>query len=521
MTDRDDDHDPSDPTRLARRRFVQGAAALLPALVVGCAGKGGDPLGGDDDGSDDGEDTGTGTDTTAEPTTGGTGPDTDADATTGEPAFVPADVPEDVDLFPRTVIAGEMKPTSVMFAVLAADKAEVTLRLWSHAKGEPVGAAGVEVVYEQACSPDADGFIKVKVEGLEPGAWYGYGFFRADGAGGFVARSLLGKVRTAIADDASEPVKLGWASCIGAGFAIPDYVDPANVTPMKWKSIDRMAEQELDVFIHLGDQLYLDEVFDAGGSYAMYIAAWAAGHGGGYRALYPNQGAYFTWDDHEVTDNGAIDPFAPTPEDVEKTDNAIRAYYTCHPIEASVRADRLWRAFRWGKTVEFIVLDGRYDAKTAGENYLSPAQEQFLLDTLKASPCVFKCIVNSAPFANLPASTPENDDRWSQFSQRARIKQFIDDNAITGIVSITGDIHMSYVGRLELAPVTASDAIPECCVTSGNVWPVITDFDAAQFPYIDARPTVPTITFDPAAAAIHVRYLYEDGSLAHESTIAV
>jgi hypothetical protein len=126
-----------------------------------------------------------------------------------------------------------------------------------------------------------------------------------------------------------------------------------------------------------------------------------------------------------------------------------------------VRADRLWRSFRWGMTVEFIILDGRYDAKIAGENYLSPEQEQFLLDALKASPCVFKCIVNSAPFATLPDSTPENSDRWQQFTQRARIKQFIDDNAITGIVSITGDIHMSYVGRLELEPVTLADAIPE------------------------------------------------------------
>ncbi len=516
MTDRDDDQDPSDQAKLTRRRFAQGAAALLPALAVGCAGKGGEPIDGDGDGDSEGDETTTGPTSTGETSSG-----TTADATTGEPAFVPVDVPEDAALFPRTVIAGEMKPTSVMFAVLAADKGEVTLRLWPHAKGTPVGDTGALVVHEQVCTPDVDGFIKVKVEGLEAGTWYGYGFFRADEVGGFSGRSLLGKVRTALAPDAVEAVTLGFASCIGAGFAIPTYVDPANIHPLKWKTIDRMGQLDLDVFIHLGDELYLDEVFDAGGSYAMYVAAWAAGHGGGYRALYPNQGAYFTWDDHEVTDNGSISPFSPTPEETEKTDNAIRAYYTCHPIEATVRADRLWRSFRWGQTVEFIILDGRYDAKIEGENYLSPAQEQFLLDTLKASPCVFKCIVNSAPFASLPESTPENSDRWQQFSQRARIKQFIDDNAITGIVSITGDIHMSYVGRLELDPVTLADAIPEICVTSGNVWPVISDFDAAQFPYIDARPTVPTITFDPAAAAIHVRVLYEDGSLAHETTIPV
>jgi phosphodiesterase/alkaline phosphatase D-like protein len=512
----DDDQDPSESLKLARRRFVQGAAALLPALAVGC-GKPGDGGGGDDSDSDSGGDASSTGPTSTDAASGETG----ADASTGETAFVPDSVPEDAVLFPRTVLAGEMKPTSVMLAVLAADRGEVTLRLWPHAKGAPVGADAVEVAHEQVCTPDADGFIKVVVEGLAAGAWYGYGFFRDDGAGGFAGRSLLGKVRTAPAPGSKEVVTLGWASCIGAGFALPTYVDPADIRPQKWKTIDHAAGLELDVFIHVGDQLYLDEVFDAGGTYAMYIAAWAAGHGGGYRALYPQQGAYFTWDDHEVTDNGSIDPFAPTAEEAEKTDNAIRAFYTCHPIAASVREDRLWRSFRWGDTVEFIILDGRYDAKIAGENYLSPEQEQFLLDTLKASPCVFKCLVNSAPFATLPASTPENSDRWSQFAQRARIKQFIDDHAITGVVSITGDIHMSYVGRLELAPVTLSDAIPECCVTSGNIWPLVSDFDPAQFSYIEGRPTVPTITFDPAAATIHVRYVYDDGSLAYESTISV
>lgn len=486
----DDDDTTARPT-IARRRFVQGAAALLPTLAIGCSGPG------------EGDETGDGS--TGDASTGG-----------ADGPFVPASVPEDVAVFPRTVISGEMKPTSVMLAVLAADRAEVTLRVWQHEPGTPPGAAPVELVHEQACAPDPDGFIKVKVEGLEPGVWYGYAFFRGD-----AGRSLIGKVRTAHAPGSREPVTIGFGCCIGAGFAIPNYVDPNNIVPQRWDTVDRMAQLDLDVFIHLGDQLYMDKVFDAGGSYAQYLAAWAAGHGGGYRVLYPNQGGYFVWDDHEVTNNSSISPFSPTAEERAKTDNAIRAYYTCLPIEATVRADPLWRSFRWGDTVEFILLDGRYDAKTEGENYLSPAQEQFLLDALKSSPCVFKCVLNSAPFATLPDSTPENADHWAKFAQRARIKQFIDDNMITGVVSITGDIHTSYVGRLELAPVTASDAIVECCVTSGNTWPVVDGFDPAQFPYVEARPTVPTLTFDAEAGEVRVRYQYDDGSLAYETTITV
>jgi len=504
------DDDPTDP--LTRRRFMQGAAALLPALAVGCGGEaGGDAASDSSSGTDAGE---TAETTGADASSGG--PTTGADA----PTFAPASVAEDAAVFPRTVISGEMKPGSVMLAVFVATGAAVTLRMWAHPKGAALGAEPVELVHEQVCAPDPDGFIKVTVEGLAAGTWYGYAFYAGDAEGGFTGRSLLGKVRTALAPGSREPVTLGWASCIGAGFALPNYVDPNNVQPQKWRTIDRMGELDLDVFIHLGDQLYLDKVFDAGGSYAQYLAAWAAGHAGGYRALYPNQGGYFTWDDHEVTNNGSISPFDPSPEERARTDNAIRAYYTCLPIDATVRADRLWRSFRWGDTVEFIVLDGRYDAKTEGDNYLSPEQEQFLLAALAASPCVFKCLVNSAPFATLPADTPENEDRWQMFAQRARIKQFIDERKISGVVSITGDIHMSYVGRLEPTPVTPSDAIVECCVTSGNTWPVIASFDPAQFPYVEARPTVPTLTFDPEAGEVRVRYLFDDGSLAFETTIA-
>ena len=142
-----------------------------------------------------------------------------------------------------------------------------------------------------------------------------------DAEAGFSARSLLCRVRTALPEGARDPVRIAIAACIGRSAILPEYVDPDDLQPgAPWESMLRAAEQEYDVFIHLGDQGYLDEVYDAGGSYAQYLAAWGVLHGGGYRDVYPRSGLYFTWDDHEVTNNGTVDPWTTDPTELQRID---------------------------------------------------------------------------------------------------------------------------------------------------------------------------------------------------------
>lgn len=499
------------PGQLPRREFLGAAAGAMLSLAAGCG--------------DDGASTGGGTEgSTGEPSEGSTGePPMDVPEDTREPtAFDPEGVPESVELFPRTPIAGEMKPASFWVAGHVTTAEEITLRVWqpSEVPGEVFLAA------EQRVTPDSRGFFKVVVEELSAGEWYDYGLFAGDEEAGFGARSLLCRVRTALPEGSLESVRIAIGACIGRRL-IPEYVDPEDPQPVEpWDTMLRAAEQDYDLFIHLGDQGYMDEVYDAGGSEELYLAAWGAYHGGGYRVVYPKAGLYCTWDDHEVTNNGTLDPWTEDPIEIERLYAARRAYYTVMPIDASEPdADPLWRSFRWGDTVEFIVLDCRYERQPPETGvYIGEEQLAFLLDRLRNSPCHFKCIVNSVPFArlNLPDDLPlieqlvSPEDRWEGYvTQRAEIQAFVDEHEIRNVLWITGDVHMCYVGQVELDPTTRGESMWEVCVTSGNINPLAAELPQSQFPWRSQNAHLPLITFDPQEDRVRVEFVTTGGSIAH------
>lgn len=501
-----DDNDPL----LARREFLGLAAGTVMGLATACADADGDELG-------EGE-TSTGTGETGETTP----PDLPEGPGEGL-AFDPAAVPESVDLFPRTPIAGEMKAASFMVAGYVETGETITLRVWQ--PGDVEGE--VLLAFEAEITPDQRGYFKHTVTGLEAGQWYDYGLFAGQAEPGFTARSLLCRVRTALPEGSLEPVRIAIAACIGRGTAIPEYVDPDDPQPFEpWDTMLEAAEHDYDLFIHLGDQGYFDAVYDAGGSLDQYLDAWGAYHGGGYRVVYPKTGLYCTWDDHEVTNNGTVAPWTEDPSELERIANAQRAYFTVLPIDADEPGvDRLWRSFRWGDTVEFIVLDCRSERQPPETGvYLSDEQFAFLLDRLEHSPCRFKCIVNSVPFArlNLDEDLPlidllvDPNDRWEGYmTQRAELQAFVDEREISNVLWITGDVHMCYVGQVELEPATPGESMWEICVTSGNVNGLASELPEAQFPWRSLSPHVPLITFDPEADLVHVEFVDAYGNVSH------
>lgn len=469
---------------LQRREFLGGTAALL-GLAAGCS-------------SDD------------------------AQEETG-PTFRPGDVPESTALFPRTVMAGEMKPESFWVSGHVSSAERVTLRVW---QGDP----DARVISEQRITPDARGFLKAKVEGLQGGQWYGYALFTGEATAGFEARSLIGRVRTALPDGSTEPVRIAIAACIGRG-VIPEYIDPDNLQPVEiWDTMRQASKADYDVFIHLGDQGYLDKVYKAGGSLEQYLAAWGALHGGGYREVYPRTGLYATWDDHEVTNNSSVDPWTTDPDERARIENAQRAYFTVMPIDAAdPKVDHLWRSFRWGDTVEFIVLDCRYERQPLESGvYLSDEQFQFLLDRLQNSPCRFKCVLNSVPFSNLGlsdvdpilAQLVDPNDRWQGYAtQRAELQAFVDEHELSNILWITGDVHMCFVGQVDPNPTTRGEGMWEVCVTSGNINPLANKIPEEQFPWRSEEAHLPLITFDPASDSVLVEFVATDGSIAHSRAL--
>lgn len=193
---RDPEAEPA--AQLSRREMLGVTAGAVLSLTTGCGNEGA----GMDDGTEGSSEGSTGTppDPTAD-STGGSPPDLP-----GEPSipFDPQAVPESVELFPRTPMAGEMKPESFWIAGHVATAEAITVRVW-----QPAALAGeVHLAFEQVVMPDPRGFFKLAVEGLRAGEPYEYGLFAGEAEPGFTARSLLGRVRTALPEGSLEPVTI-------------------------------------------------------------------------------------------------------------------------------------------------------------------------------------------------------------------------------------------------------------------------------------------------------------------------
>ena len=437
--------------------------------------------------------------TTVDPTTGTTTSDTttgDSTTTGGELCdgelieFDPESVELNETLFPLAVMVGEMKPTSVMVAIFIADAAPKLLRIWRQSD-EP---GLVELIHEEEISPDEDGYAKLSVEGLCPGTWYRYGYFDGE-PDSFIARSLLGEFRTAIEDDAMEPLTIAMSSCNG------DELD--------WPALDYTADEYYDLFIHLGDMAYND----GAETLAEYRASWRKYlSASGFKKVYSRSGLYATWDDHEIDDNSNFDRETMDPAELERRQNAMDSYFELMPIDAEGPDYRLWRTFRWGLTAEFIILDCRYERRPSIDQYISPAQMLFLKDRLLNSPCHFKVVVNSVPITNMPTIWDvAAGDRWEGYpEQRNEVLAHINDNNIENVWFLSGDFHVTFVSRLEPNGDDLASRTREIAITGGNENPIpefLAGLNPPQFDYGRHKARGCLITFDPMSNAVNVRFI--------------
>jgi phosphodiesterase/alkaline phosphatase D-like protein len=441
---------------------------------------------------------GTGTGTTAEESSGESSSSSDTDEPPGDCEvegevieFDPDAIPslENGEL-PLAVMAGEMKPESVMLTVWVADGTAKTLRVWQ--PGEREGT--VLLVHEEVVTPLDEGYIKVTVDGLCPGQWYRYAWFTDD----FSGRSVIGNVRTAIAEDALEPLTLAVTCCNGGS--------------LNWPSMHRMAENGFDMLLHLGDMAYNDGAT----SLEQYRLSWREYMAAdGYKVGFSTAGMYCTWDDHEIDDNSNFDRETMDPEQLEKRQNAMDAFFELLPVDAEGPDYVLWRSFRWGLTAEIIVLDCRYERRPSQGLYISPEQMAFLKDRLLNSPCQFKLVMNSVPITNMPnVWDVAANDRWEGYpTSRNDIRDYINENAIDNVWFLGGDFHVCFVSRLEPTGEETWDRVREIACSGGNTNPVpagVLGLGSAQFDYGITGPRGVILQIDPDANTLNVRMLNVD-----------
>ena len=391
--------------------------------------------------------------------------DTGVDAGIANPDF--RTLPERTASFPLSVMAGDATDTSVIFWTKFEGTGALTLRVL-----EMNGTRIAAVRFNGVVTPSSAGFVRAVVTGLRAGREHRYAFLTGPTASP-TGRSPVGRVKTAPAEDALVTMTFAGTSCSNQNFRPhPPLVHAGSRT-------------DLDFFIHAGDHTYTDHGADAM-TLAQYRAEYEENWGAaGLRALHRSTGMYLTWDDHEVANNWNPETFPAARLAAART-----AFFEFRATRRNTTdPNRIWRSFRWGRTAEMFILDCRSERRPSTRSgdpartsyYLSRAQMDWLKPGLRASPCVFKFIVNSVPIVDRGGA---GSDNWNGYaSQRREILNHIVNNNLRGVVWLSGDVHFGGVCRVEPAG------------TWSNQWEVIMgpagadrdsppDVRAAQFPVL-------------------------------------
>jgi alkaline phosphatase D len=406
-----------------RRDFLRKGAALAATGLVGC-GSGevsGRPSGRRDDG-------------VPAPGGGGLPPAPPAPPPLASPLAVdaPERTPEST-LFPLGIASGDALPSAAVVWTRYAGTSPLRVVVW-----EMDGDRYAREAFASDVTPAEGGFVHVDATGLGAGARYRFAFFEMRGAAR-VARSPIGRFRSALGESDLAPLVFGGTACMLNGMALD--------------TLARAAERtDLDAFMLLGDTSYND----GARTRAEYRDRWRMNLGAeAHRRLRAATSVVATWDDHEVSND-----WNPETIDPEHLATARAAWFEHLPVRRRPPSpDRIWRSFRWGRTAEIFVLDCRSERKpstrgTASEQYVSREQLDWLKAGLASSTAVFKLVMNSVPIGSFGGRAFDfgilaKDDRWEGYPRaRAEILAHVDDRRLSGVVWVSGDFHLASTGRV-------------------------------------------------------------------------
>nr|WP_257350945.1 alkaline phosphatase [Pseudalkalibacillus decolorationis] len=378
--------------------------------------------------------------------------------------------------------------------VTSGDPLADSVVLWTRLAPEPLNGGGmpnynVPVQWEiaedekfhkvldqgtEVARPELGHSVHVEVFGLKPNRKYYYRFKSGN------ETSPIGKTKTLPAPgDKLSKLTFAFASC--------QQFEHGYYTAYR-----HMAEEDLDLVIHLGDYIY-----EYGPNEYVAKTGNVRTHSGpeiitldDYRnrlAQYKSdkdlQAAHaafpwiVTWDDHEVENNYAdeIPERGQSVEDfIQRRANAYQAYYEHMPLRKSSIPHgpdmNLYRRFTYGDLVEFNVLDTRQyrDNQANGDGIKAPSresmdpnrsllgaeQEQWLLEGLGRSQTQWNVLAQQIFFNQLNFDTngdvKYNMDAWDGYSaSRDRIIDFISENQVENLVVLTGDVHASWAGDIK------------------------------------------------------------------------
>ncbi len=221
-----------------------------------------------------------------------------------------------------------------------------------------------------------------------------------------------------------------------------------------FRSIRDQAEGlRTDFTLMLGDQIYADDmnaVFPddtASAFHARYQKSFSREH---FSSLVSKVPTYMVLDDHEIEDNWSQDRATSKHTLYTLAMHAYASYQQVHgPSFAPTNDETLsdapkvrWYEFSAG-LADVFVMDVRTERFTKHE-MISPRQMETLKRWLASPRRVhkYKFVGSSVPM--FPDLKTFSDDKWSGFpAQRAELLRFIDDQRLTNVVFLSGDVHCS------------------------------------------------------------------------------
>ena len=433
------------------------------------------------------------------PACGGKTPPQDSGASDG-PAPTRPPEPEpwqppagwDADAFPFGLQSGDVLADGVLLSVRCRGVAAVTLQVL---RAEGDGWALHEEI--GPLEPDEEGVVAVELDGLEADTAYAWGAH--DGEGRW---SPPGRFRTALGPDGWRQVTIGATSCLGGN-------DP-------WPSLSQAAADRLDCFLLLGDTVYAD----GSRTIEQFRRVWrVALSTQGLIDVTASTSVVATWDDHEITNNTG---WGTLPE--ASFAAGLQAFREALPMRGGGGRHGMWRSLSWGAVAELFVLDSR--GERDGDAYLSREQLDWLKDGLLASEARFKLILNSVPITDETAFVGEAaaDDRWQGYpAQREELLAHITDNAIEGIVWVSGDHHFAMVAHVDPEGGTGWNQWEVLVGPGGSFLNPAADLYVGdpQYPVMFATWNFTRFTCDPGTGSVRVEFVGDDGTILEEMSLQV
>ncbi|MFE5291660.1 alkaline phosphatase D family protein [Isoptericola sp. NPDC056618] len=334
-------------------------------------------------------------------------------------------------------------------------------------------------------TPELNHSVHPEVWGLEPDRHYYYRFR----VGGEI--SPVGRTKTAPAYGArNRSVSFAYASC-------------AFWTAGYFTAYRHLADDDLDVVLHLGDYVYEHGIRADGGRagttdpavrdvripeqflpetttlsrYRLQYNLYKSDPD--LMAAHQAHPWVVTFDDHEVENNWAgliPEASSQTPGALfaPRLSDGLQAYYENLPLRASAMPDgpgiQVFRRLSYGGLVDFHVLDTRQhrtDQATAATNaalrwdptrtMLGARQEQWLADGLARSAATWQVVAQQVRFSEMDQQIGEGEtyavDNWDGYAHaRGQLFDAVQERGVENLVVITGDQHNNWVSDLKPEP---------------------------------------------------------------------